>query len=91
MVHPTYLVNVIKLKWEIIWTGGLLHQSGLPHLPGVPHLHVKKALGQKAIENFKIAFKTKKNNISIWHTFYSFFFLLDCKIVASNLFLVAEL
>ena len=21
--HPTYQVNVIKLKWEIIWTGGL--------------------------------------------------------------------
>ena len=28
--------HIIKLKWEIIWTGGLLHQSGLPHLPGVP-------------------------------------------------------
>ena len=30
------IVNVIKLKWEIIWTGGL------PHLPGVPHLQVNK-------------------------------------------------
>ena len=29
-------VNVTKLKWEIIWTGRLLHLSGLPHLPGVP-------------------------------------------------------
>ena len=38
--HPTYHVNVIKLKWEIIWTGGLPHLIGLPHLPGVPHLHV---------------------------------------------------
>ena len=27
--HPTYHVNVIKLKWENIWTGRL------PHLPGV--------------------------------------------------------
>ena len=42
--HPTYHVKVIKLKWEIIWTGGLLHLSGLPHLPGVPHLHVNRPL-----------------------------------------------
>ena len=34
--HPTYHVKVIKLKWEIIWTGGLPHLSELPHLPGVP-------------------------------------------------------
>ena len=34
----TYHVNVIKLKWEIIWTGGLTH------LPVVPHLHVHKPL-----------------------------------------------
>ena len=40
--HPTYHVNVIKLKWEIIWTGGLPLLSGLPHLPGVPHLHVNR-------------------------------------------------
>ena len=33
--HPTYHVNVIKLKWEIIWTGGLPHLSWLPHLPGM--------------------------------------------------------
>ena len=26
--HPTYHVNVIKLKWKIIWTNGL----PLPHL-----------------------------------------------------------
>ena len=32
--HPTYHVNMIKLKWEIIWTGRL------PYLPGVPNLHV---------------------------------------------------
>ena len=35
-------VNVIKLKWEIIWIGGLPHLSGLPHLPGFPHLHVNR-------------------------------------------------
>ena len=40
--HPTYHVNVIKLKWEIIWTGGLPHLSGLPHQTGVPHLHVNR-------------------------------------------------
>ena len=36
--HPTYHVNVIKLKSEIIWTGGL------PHLSGVPHLSVNRPL-----------------------------------------------
>ena len=40
--HPTYHVNVIKLKWQIIQTGGLPPLSELPHLPGVPHLHVKR-------------------------------------------------
>ena len=34
--HPTYHVNVIKLKWEDIWTGGLPHLSRLPHLTGRP-------------------------------------------------------
>ena len=34
--HSTYHVNMIKLKWEIIWT------RGLPHLPGVPHLRVNR-------------------------------------------------
>ena len=28
--HPTYHVNVIKLKWEIIWIGGLPHLHGPP-------------------------------------------------------------
>ena len=28
--HPTYHVTMIKLKWEIKWTGGL------PYPPGVP-------------------------------------------------------
>ena len=41
--NPTYHVNVIKIKWEIIWTGGL------PHLPGVPHLHLNRPL--KALGN----------------------------------------
>ena len=40
--HPTYHVNVIKLNWEIVWTGGLPHISALPNLPGVPHLHVNR-------------------------------------------------
>ena len=31
--HPTYNLNVIKLKWEIIWKGELPSLSGLPHLP----------------------------------------------------------
>ena len=39
-----YHVNMIKLKWEIIWTGGL------PHLPGVPHLHVNRPLVQFCTE-----------------------------------------
>ena len=43
--HPAQHVNVITLKWEIMWTGGLPHLSGLPHLPGIPHLHVNRALG----------------------------------------------
>ena len=34
--HPTYHVHEIKLKWEIIWTGGLPNFSGLSHLPGSP-------------------------------------------------------
>ena len=42
--HPTYHINVIKLKWEITWSGGLPHLSGLPHLPGIPHLHVNRPL-----------------------------------------------
>ena len=55
--HPTYHVNAIKLKWEIIWTGGLPHLSGLPHLPGVPHLHVNRPLVQRQNQNTTICFK----------------------------------
>ena len=43
--HSTYHVKVVKLKREIVWTGGLPHLSGLPHLPGVPHFHVNRPLG----------------------------------------------
>ena len=43
-VYPTYHVNVIQVKWEIIWTGGLPHLSELPHLPGVPYLYVNRPL-----------------------------------------------
>ena len=42
--HPTHHVNVIKLKWEDIWKGGLPHLSGLPHLRGVHHLHENRHL-----------------------------------------------
>ena len=54
--HPTYYVNVIKLKWEIIWTGGLPnlsglpHLRGLPHLSGVPHLHENKPLAESRLQ-----------------------------------------
>ena len=41
--HPTYHVNMIKLKWTIIWPGGLPHLSGLPRQP----LPCKQALSQK--------------------------------------------
>ena len=40
--HPNYHVNEVKLKGEIIWTGGL------PHLPGVPPPPCNQALGNKA-------------------------------------------
>ena len=39
--------GVIKLKWEIIWTGGLPQLSWLPHLTGVPHLKVNRPLDNK--------------------------------------------
>ena len=42
MCHPTYHVNAIKLKCDIIWTGWLPHLGELPRLPGVPHLHVNR-------------------------------------------------
>ena len=42
--QTTYHVNVIKLKWEIIWKGGLLHLSGITHQPGVPRLQVNRPL-----------------------------------------------
>ena len=34
---------MIKIKYEIIWTGGL------PHLPGVPYLHVNRPLIYSAL------------------------------------------
>ena len=47
--HPTYHVNVIKSKEEIIRAGGLPHRSGLPHLPGVPYQHVNRHLVSSVI------------------------------------------
>ena len=43
--HPTYQVNVIKLKRESLWTGGL------PHLPGLPHPYVNRALNHTTVAN----------------------------------------
>ena len=67
--HPTYPVNVIKLNWEIVWTGVLPHLSGLPHLPGVSHLHVNKTLSKVQMlgsdfkqERKREKKKTKQNN-----------------------------
>ena len=34
--YPTYHVNVVKIKWEIIWKGGLPHQGGYLTHPGSP-------------------------------------------------------
>ena len=45
--YPTYHVNVVKIKWEIIWKGGLPHLGRLPHPPGVPHLHVNRPWDSK--------------------------------------------
>ena len=38
--HPTYHVNGIKLKWEIMWTGGLPTKAGYLTY----HLHVNRPL-----------------------------------------------
>ena len=43
--HLTYHVKVIKLKWEIIWTGVLPYLSRLPHLTGAPQLHINRPSG----------------------------------------------
>ena len=43
---PWRVTPPIKLKCEIIWTGGL------PHLPGVPHLRVNRPLGIGQMSNF---------------------------------------
>ena len=42
--HPTHHLNVIKLKREIVWTGGLPYLNRLPHLPRAPHLHVNRTV-----------------------------------------------
>ena len=39
--YPTYRVNVVKIKWEIIRKGGL------PHPPRVPHLYVNRPWDSK--------------------------------------------
>ena len=57
----------MRLKWEIIWTGGLPHLSELPHLPGVPHLHVNRPLSNDdgdGNEKGKNATGWRKNNFA---------------------------
>ena len=49
--HPTCHVNVIKLKREILWTGGLPDLSGLPHLPGLPPRSCEQALNRTTVAN----------------------------------------
>ena len=44
MVTQTNHLNVIKLKREIVWTGGLPYLNRLPHLPRAPHLHVNRTV-----------------------------------------------
>ena len=41
----TYHVKVVKLEWEIIWTGGWPYLSRLPHLTGAPHLLINRPWG----------------------------------------------
>ena len=50
MGHPTYHVNVMKVKRKLIWAGGLPHLSGLPHLPGLPNLHVNRPFNSKGTD-----------------------------------------
>ena len=35
--YPTYHVNVVKIKWEIIWKGGLPHLGDYLTHPGSPN------------------------------------------------------
>ena len=42
--HPTYHVNVIKLKWDIIWTGGLLPPKQVTSPTWGPLTHVNEPL-----------------------------------------------
>ena len=48
--HPIYHVNVIKLKWELIWTGGFPSPR--------PHLHVNRPLDagfRKIVTSFMLS------------------------------------
>ena len=61
-LHSSYHVNVINIKQEIIWTGGLRHQGGLPHLPLVPHLHVNRPLKNFFLVSYRTKFKILQGN-----------------------------
>ena len=55
--HPTYHVNVIKLKWEIMWTGGLPTKAVTSPTWGPPH-PCKQALTGYHLNNY--GFKQKE-------------------------------
>ena len=54
--YPTCQVNVIKLKREILWTGGL------PHLPGLPHPYVNRALNHTTVANALLLLSRMKSS-----------------------------
>ena len=89
--YPTYHVNVVKIKWEIIWKGGLPHLGRLPHPPGVPHLHVNRPWDSKtslvtpiptcitrlqsAYQNITFLQISKNLYLQFTNTFIFFFFM----------------
>ena len=52
VIPPVIILNVINLKWEILYAVGLPNLSGLSHSPGVPHLHVNRGPFLKSLGNF---------------------------------------
>ena len=93
--HPTYHVKVIKLKWEIIWTGGLLHLSGLPHLPGVPHLHINRPLvfnisDLKQPQRWRQQQEEKRNNFARESHFFVHDFAVAVRLRCRRNFLISR-
>ena len=55
--HPTYHVNVVKLKWEIIWTGALSHLLKWVTSPTWgPPPPCKQALKENFVTRYKFTF-----------------------------------